>query len=110
MVSFRISVVLSIFFLEDLPINVSGVLKSIIIVFWSISPFMSVSICFMYLSAPILDAYLLTRVTPLLVLTLYWCLSLSLFMDFVLKSTFSVTIIVILLSCHKILNYGNLFL
>ena len=45
-VSFRISVALLIFHLEDLSIDVSGVLKSpTLIVFPSISPFMSVSIC-----------------------------------------------------------------
>ena len=48
-VSFRISFALLILSLEDLSIDVSGVLKSpTIIVFPSISPFMSVSICFMY--------------------------------------------------------------
>ena len=46
-VSFRISVALLILCLEDLSIDVSGVLKSpTIIVFLSVSPFMSVSICF----------------------------------------------------------------
>ena len=41
----------------------SEVLKSpIIIVLPSISPFMSVSICFMYLGAPILGAYMLMSV------------------------------------------------
>ena len=45
-VSFRISVDLLIFCLEDLSIDVSGVLKSpSMIVFPSFSPFMSVSIC-----------------------------------------------------------------
>ena len=59
-VSFRISVALLVFCLEDLSIDVSGVLKSpTIIVFPSISPFMSVSICCMYLGAPILGAYIL---------------------------------------------------
>ena len=39
-----------IFCLEDLPIDVGGVLRSpSMIVFLSISPFMSVGICFMYL-------------------------------------------------------------
>ena len=47
-ISFRISVALVIFCPEDLSIDVSGVLKSPTIVFPSISPFMSVSICFMY--------------------------------------------------------------
>ena len=59
-VSFRISVALLVFCLEDLSIDVSGVLKSpTMIVFPSISPFMSVSICCRYLGAPILGAYIL---------------------------------------------------
>ena len=59
-VSFRISVALLVFCLEDLSIDVSGVLKSpTMIVFPSVSPFMSVSICWRYLGAPILGAYIL---------------------------------------------------
>ena len=59
-VSFRISVALLVFCLEDLSIDVSGVLKSpTMIVFPSISPFMSVSICCRYLCASILGAYIL---------------------------------------------------
>ena len=50
--SFRISVALLIFCLEDLSIDVGGVLKSGI-VFSSVYLFMSVNICFMYLGAPI---------------------------------------------------------
>ena len=62
-VSFRISVALLILCLEDLSIDVSGMLKSpAIIVFLFISPFMSVSICFMDLGAPILGVYMLMRV------------------------------------------------
>ena len=58
--SFRISVALLIFCLEDLSIDVSGVLMSpTMIVFPSISPFMSVSICCRYLGAPILGAWIL---------------------------------------------------
>ena len=54
-VSFKISVALLIFCLKDLSIDVSGVLKApTIIVSPLVSRFMSVSICFMYLSAPIL--------------------------------------------------------
>ena len=54
-VSFRLSVALLVFCLEDLSIDVRGVLRSpTMIVFPSISPFMSVNICFMYLGAPIL--------------------------------------------------------
>ena len=63
-VCFRISVALLVFCLEDLSIDVSGVLKSpTIIVFPSISPFMSVNICCMYLGAPIFGAYMLMIVT-----------------------------------------------
>ena len=40
--------------------DVSGVLKSIVIVSPSVSPFMYVSICFMYLGAYILSEYMLT--------------------------------------------------
>ena len=62
-VSFRISVALLIFCLENLSIDVSGVLKSpSISVLPSISSFMFVSICCMYLGAPILGAYILTIV------------------------------------------------
>ena len=65
-VSFRISVALLVFCLEDLSINVSGVLKSpTMTVFPSISPFMSVSICCMYLGVPIFGAYMLTYMDPL---------------------------------------------
>ena len=47
-----------IFWLDDLSIDVSGMLKSpTIIVFLSIFPFLSVSICFMYLDAALLDVY-----------------------------------------------------
>ena len=53
-VSFRISVALLIFCLEDLSIDVNGVLKSpTMIVFQSISPFLSVNICCRHLGAPI---------------------------------------------------------
>ena len=49
-VAFRISVALLVFCLEDLSVGVSGVLRSpTMIVFPSISPLMSVSICCMYL-------------------------------------------------------------
>ena len=62
-VLFRISVALLIFCLEDLSTDVSGVLKPpTTIAFSSVSPFTSVSICFMYLSDPILCAYMLTHV------------------------------------------------
>ena len=59
-VSFRISVALLICCLADLSIVVSGVLKSpAMIVFPSISPFTSVSICCMYFGFPIIGAYIL---------------------------------------------------
>ena len=62
-VSFRMSVALLIFYLEDLSIDVSEVLKSpTIIVFLSITPFMYVNFCCMYLGAPIVGAYMLTNV------------------------------------------------
>ena len=62
-VSFRISIASSILFLEDLSIDLNGVLKSpTIVLFPSISPFMSASICFMYLGASILGAYKLTTI------------------------------------------------
>ena len=59
-VSFRISVALLIFCFKDLSTDVSGLLKSpTIIVFLPVSPFISVSIYFMYLSTPILGTYML---------------------------------------------------
>ena len=41
-----------------MPIDVSGELKSAIIVLPLISPFMSFGICFMYMGAPMLGAYI----------------------------------------------------
>ena len=62
-VSFRISVALLVFCLEDLSIGVSGVLKSpAMIVFTSISPFLSNNICCMYLGVPVFGAYMLMMV------------------------------------------------
>ena len=61
----RIPVAFLIFCVEDLSIDVSGVLNSpTIIVFLSVSPFTSVSICIygMYVGAPILGVYILTSV------------------------------------------------
>ena len=46
--SFKTCISLLIFFFDDLPIGVCGVFKSSTIVFLSISPFMSVSVCLMY--------------------------------------------------------------
>ena len=52
-----------IFSLDDLSIDVKGVLKSpTIIVLLSISPSMSISICHIYVGAPVLDAYMFTIV------------------------------------------------
>ena len=62
-VSFRISVALMVFFVEDLSTDVSGVLNSpTMIVFPSIPHFMSVNICCMCLGAPIFGTYMLTIV------------------------------------------------
>ena len=59
-VLFRISVALLISCFKDLSTDVSGLLKSpTIIVFLPVSPFMSFSIYFMYLSTPILGTYML---------------------------------------------------
>ena len=56
-VSFKAWVSLFIFILDDLSIGDSGVLKSPrMIVFLLISRFMAVSICLMYLGAPMLGA------------------------------------------------------
>ena len=62
-VSFKANVSLLIFCLDDLPIDISGVLKSpAIIVLLSISPFRSVNVCFIYLGAPMLGAQKFTSV------------------------------------------------
>ena len=53
---FKASVSLLVFRLDDLSVDVNGVLKSpTIIMLLSVSPFMSVNICFMYLGGPMLD-------------------------------------------------------
>ena len=55
---FKASVSLLFFYLDDLSIDVSGVLKSLAtIVLLSFSPFVFVNICFMYLGAPMLGIY-----------------------------------------------------
>ena len=65
--AFRVSVALLIFCLEDLSTDVSVVLKSpAMIVFPSISPFMTAAICCRYLGVPILGAYILMIVISLL--------------------------------------------
>ena len=64
----KTSVSLLIFCLNDLSIDLSGVLKSpTLIILLSISPFMSANVCFMYLGAPMLSAYIFT-----IVISSYW--------------------------------------
>ena len=54
-VSFKAHVSLSILYLDDLSIGVSEVLRfSTMIMFLSISPFVSINICFIHLGASIL--------------------------------------------------------
>ena len=62
-VSFKTCVSLLTFFLDDLSIGVSGVLKSpTIIVLLSISPFMAVKICLMHWGALMFGTYVFTIV------------------------------------------------
>ena len=64
-ISFKTTVALFIFHLEDLSINVCEVLKSLIIIMLlSISLFVSVNICLVYLSVPLLGVYALMSVMP----------------------------------------------
>ena len=66
---FKGTVCLLIFCLNNLPIDVNGVLKfPTIIALLSVSPFLSVNVCFVYLGAPILDAFMFTNVISSLVL------------------------------------------
>ena len=66
-VLFKASVSLLIFCLDDLSIDISGVLKSpTIVVSLLTSAFMSVNICFMYLGGPMLGTYIFTIVYLLL--------------------------------------------
>ena len=59
--SFKACVFLLIFYLDDLSIVESGVLKSpTIIVLLLISPFMAASIYLIYWGAPMLSAYIFT--------------------------------------------------
>lgn len=51
--SFKIMVALLIFFMDDLSCDVNGMLRSLVSVLLSNSPFMSISICFIYLGAPV---------------------------------------------------------
>ena len=59
-VSFKALFLYSFFCLDDLLVDVSGVLKSpTITVLLSISPFMSFNTCFIYLAVPMLNVYYL---------------------------------------------------
>ena len=70
--SFKVSVFLLIFSLDDLSIEERQVLKSpTIIVLLSISPFRSVNSDFIYLVAPMLGAEIFTNVIFLLGIPLY---------------------------------------
>ena len=80
---------LKIFCLDDLYIDVSGVLRSLLLLLLSVSPLTSVYICFMYLGASMLTAYIFVIIissswTDLLIIT--WFTSLCLFIVFILKS------------------------
>ena len=67
---FKISVVLLDFCLEDLSIDVSGVLKSpTMIIFPSVSPFISVSVCHRYLATSVLGGYILMIVIASLIVS-----------------------------------------
>ena len=76
-VSFKFSVFLLFFCLGHLSIDVNVVLKSPnIILLLSVSPFMSVSICLLYLDAAVLGAYIFTIIswTKPLIFMKYLCL------------------------------------
>ena len=63
-VLFKAAILFVIFYMEDLSFEVSGVLKfSTMTVLLSVSHFMSINICFIYLGAPILFPKMFTRVT-----------------------------------------------
>ena len=61
-VSFEADVSLLIFHVDHLSIDVSGILKYPTIILLFVSPFRSVSACFIYLSASMLTAYIFTYV------------------------------------------------
>ena len=96
-VLFRISIALLIFCLKDLTFDVTRVLKSpiiynmqyTIIVYSSISPFVSVSICFMCLGVLILGVYMLECNTFLFWSFHHFVISLIIFMAFVLECVLS---------------------
>ena len=64
-ISFKTTVALFIFHREVLSINVCDVLKSLtFIILLSISLFISVNICFVYLNVPVLGVYALMSLMP----------------------------------------------
>ena len=81
-VSFKFSVFLLVFCLDYLSIDVNVVLKPPnIILLLSVSPFMSVSICFLYLDAAVLGAYIFTIISwtkPSIIMKCLCLLSVSL--------------------------------
>ena len=81
-----------IFCLDDLSIDVSGLLKSLIImILLSISPFMAVSSCLIFCSAPMLGAYIFTIVISSSWIDPFWllCSVLLCLLRFSLKSVLS---------------------
>nr|KAF6382578.1 hypothetical protein mPipKuh1_008934 [Pipistrellus kuhlii] len=91
--SFRFDISLLIFCFDDLSKGDSGVLKSpTMIVLLLISPLMSSSSVFMYLGAPVLGAYIFTRVISsswIVPFSIMKWPSLSLVMSFTLRSNLS---------------------
>ena len=65
-VPFKVIVALIIFCLDDLSVDISGVLTSltitVLIILLSVSPFMSFNICFTCSGAPVLTAYMLMSI------------------------------------------------
>ena len=91
--SFKASGPLLIFCLNDLSVDINEVLKSPTrTMLLSISTFMSLNMCFIYLVVPMSGAYMFTNaisyscIGPLIIL---WCPSLTLVTVFVLKSVLS---------------------
>ena len=60
--SFKTTIPLLIFSLEDVSIDVSGMLKSLLLLITFIFSLYVTNICFIYLGAPILGEYLFTNV------------------------------------------------
>ena len=109
-VSFKVCVSLLIFYLLDLFIGVSGVLKSpFVIVLLLISPFILVSICLKYCGVPMLGAYIFiiiisfSWIDPLIIMV---CPSLSLFTLLFQSWFYLIWVLLLLLSfghhLHKI--------